>query len=101
MQETTDEASSFYKSEGYEQLVHTLIDLFVAGSETVSSTLAYALLFMVREQEAQDRARREIHDTIGSDKQPTLDDRQRLPFTEATAMEIQRMANVRKSAFRK
>ena len=44
----------------------------------------------------QERVREEIHEALGRNKQPTLADRQRLPFTEATVMEIQRMANVRK-----
>ena len=49
-----------------------------------------------REPKVQERVREEIHEALGRNQQPTLADRQRLPFTEATVMEIQRMANVRK-----
>ena len=94
LQHTTDETSSFHISEGFDQLSDTLIDLFVAGSETVSSTLSFGLLFMIREPKIQERVRDEIHEAIGRTTQPKLSDRPRLPYTEATAMEIQRMANV-------
>jgi cytochrome P450 family 2 subfamily J len=49
---------------------------------------------MIREPRVQERVRKEIHDVLGQFQQPTLSDRQRLPFTDATTMEIQRMANV-------
>ena len=48
LQRTSDETSSFHISEGFDQLSDTLIDLFVAGSETVSSTLSFGLLFLIR-----------------------------------------------------
>ena len=48
VRETTDVTSSFHPSEGYDHLVDTLIDLFVAGSETSSSTLSHGILFMIR-----------------------------------------------------
>jgi cytochrome P450 family 2 subfamily J len=48
IKKTKDDSSSFHESEAYEQLTHTLIDLFFAGSETTSSTLAFAILFMIR-----------------------------------------------------
>ncbi len=47
-QAASNEKSSFYEANGYENLINTVIDLFVAGSETTSSTLAFAILFMIR-----------------------------------------------------
>ena len=55
MQSTTDPASSFYGAEGREYFVNTLLDLFIAGSETTSTTLTWAMLFMVREPAIQAR----------------------------------------------
>ena len=46
--QTSDVTSSFHISEGYEHLVDTLLDLFVAGSETSSSTLSHGILFLIR-----------------------------------------------------
>ena len=40
------------------------------------------------------KARQEIFDVLGKDRQAKLSDRERLPYTEATIMEIQRAGNV-------
>ena len=47
-----------------------------------------------RHPEIQEKARAELHQVVGTDRLPTLADRANLPFTDATIMEIQRMANV-------
>ena len=52
---TTDPASSFYGALGQQNLVATLMDLFAAGSETTSTTLTWALLYMAREPVIQRR----------------------------------------------
>merc|ERR1719188_1292426 len=71
-----DDESAFHESEGYEQLVQTLIDLFIAGTEPTSSVLSFALLYMVREPGVQDRVRAEIHDVLGTSRFPESSDRQ-------------------------
>ena len=40
--------SSFHESQGYEQLVNVLIDLFIAGSDTTSLTLTFGILFLTK-----------------------------------------------------
>jgi cytochrome P450 len=55
MRDTTDSASSFYGEAGHNNLVGTLLDLFIAGSETTSTTLTWAVLFMAREPAVQKR----------------------------------------------
>ena len=40
------------------------------------------------------KARQEIFEVLGKDRQARLSDRERLPYTEATIMEIQRAGNV-------
>ncbi len=55
MRDTTDPASSFYGEVGRQNLVGTLLDLFIAGSETTSTTLTWAVLYMVREPAIQER----------------------------------------------
>ena len=76
------------------QLQSRLIPQFIAGTEPTASVLSFGLLYMVREPEVQDRVRAEIHDVLGTTRFPESSDRQDLPFTEATIMEVQRMANV-------
>ena len=50
---TQDAGSSFYGAEGLRHLRNSLLDLFLAGAETTSSTLTWAMLYMVREPEVQ------------------------------------------------
>ena len=48
IENTTDPSSSFYGQEGLDNLKVALFDLFMAGSETTSTTLTWAALYMVR-----------------------------------------------------
>ena len=48
MKNTRDPSSSFFGERGMTNLANTLFDLFFAGSETTSSTLSWAMLFMAR-----------------------------------------------------
>ena len=65
---TTDPESSFHPENATEQLVGSLIDLFLAGSETTSSTLTWGLLFMIRNTEVQSKAREEILRVVGTER---------------------------------
>ena len=94
IQEKGAEGTSFHESKGYEQLANTLIDLFIAGMDTTSNTLSFAILYMASYQEVQNRVRQEIFDVIGQTNQPSLTDKAKMPYTEATILEIQRMANI-------
>merc|ERR1712080_74701 len=57
---TTDPASSFYGNKGKENLAHVLLDLFIAGSETTSTTLTWAVLYMARYPEVQQKVQEEL-----------------------------------------
>jgi len=94
IQQTTDATSSFYGNTGIENLANTLYDLFLAGSETTSTTLTWASLYMIRYQDIQEKVQEELDKVVGRDKQPTMKDRANLPYTEAVLMEIQRCANI-------
>ncbi|XP_021957549.2 cytochrome P450 2J6 [Folsomia candida] len=77
-----------------EQFIVTLYDLFVAGAETTSNTLEFGMLYMLLNPIEQQGVREEIHRVVGKSRRPTMADRQQLPYTEATLLEIQRMASV-------
>ena len=47
-------------------------------------------------QDVQDELRKEIFEVIGKEKQPSLSDRIKMPYTEATILEIQRQAIIGK-----
>jgi len=91
--QTKDEKSSFFGEVGRTNLANILFDLFLAGGETSSTTLAWAVLFMVRNPRVQDRVQAELEQVLGG-RGPRLHDRPHLPFTEATIMEVQRVANI-------
>ncbi|KAF8375675.1 hypothetical protein PRIPAC_82104 [Pristionchus pacificus] len=75
-------------------LISTCNDFFMAGQETTTTTLRWAMLFMAVNQEAQDRVRQEIETVIGRDKLPRMADRHKMLYTQATILEIQRVANI-------
>ena len=74
--------------------MHTLVDVFLAGSETTSTTLTWAVLYMARYPEVQSKVQEELDKVVGCGRQPSLQDRPLLPYTEAVVMEIQRYANI-------
>ena len=65
MAATKDPSSSFYGEKGMVSLVNTMFDLFVAGSETTSTLLTWAMLYMAREPKVQQRVQAEIDDIVG------------------------------------
>ena len=91
---TADSKSSFYGQFGLDNLKVTLFDLFVAGSETTSTTLTWAALYMVRYPEVQRRVQEELDREVGGDREPKMEDRLNLPYTESVIMEIQRHGNI-------
>ncbi|XP_041477576.1 cytochrome P450 2J4-like [Lytechinus variegatus] len=68
----------------------SIMDLFFAGSDTTSTTLTWAILFMIAYPEVQSRVQAELDQVIGRDRNAKLDDRPNLPYTNAVLMEIQR-----------
>ena len=86
IEKTTDKTSSFYGDIGLENLANTLFDLFLAGSETTSTTLTWAALYMIRYQEVQGKVQEELDRVVGTGKQPSLKDRPNLPYTEVRCL---------------
>lgn len=76
-----------------QHLQRSILDIFVAGSDTTTSTLRWAFCLLASYPDIQQRLRQELLDQLGGSK-PTLADRQKLPFAEAVLMEVQRLGNV-------
>jgi cytochrome P450 len=76
------------------QLERTVFELFIAGIETTSTTLRWALLLMALNPEIQKQVRQEIHEQIGKERAPQMSDRQQLRYTEAVIFEVQRFATL-------
>ena len=60
-----------------EQLAVAGIDLLFAASTTVSSTLNFALAFLLNYPKIQTKMQQELDKVVGRDRLPTLDDRAR------------------------
>ncbi|TNN69261.1 Cytochrome P450 2J6 [Liparis tanakae] len=77
-----------------DNLVMCGFDLFGAGSHTTSVTLRWALLYMTKYPEIQEKVQAEIDGVIGRSRQPSMRDCADLPYTDAVIHEVQRMGNV-------
>uniref|UniRef100_A0A4X2KEX6 Cytochrome P450 family 2 subfamily J member 2 n=1 Tax=Vombatus ursinus TaxID=29139 RepID=A0A4X2KEX6_VOMUR len=77
-------------------LVFCTLDLFFAGTETTSITLRCALLYMALYPEIQGTvmAPAEIHRVVGQSRQPTMADKENMPYTNAAIHEVQRMGDI-------
>ncbi|XP_030626549.1 cytochrome P450 2J6 [Chanos chanos] len=85
-----DEAAGF----NIENLCFCTLDLFAAGTETTSTTLYWGLLYMIKYPEVQAKVQAEIDRVVGSSRQPSVADRENLPYTDAVIHEIQRIGNI-------
>ena len=79
-------------------IVNTLEDMFSAGYETTSTTLRWAIAYLVHNPECQTDVQNQLDEEVGRDRMPGLDDRPNLPLVQATIMETLRLGNVAEAA---
>ncbi|XP_057695853.1 cytochrome P450 2G1-like isoform X1 [Corythoichthys intestinalis] len=78
----------------YENLVATVMNLFIAGTETSSSTIRYALSVLIKYPGIQEKMQQEIDAVIGRERCVCMQDRKSMPFTDAVIHEVQRFLDI-------
>ncbi|XP_044059588.1 cytochrome P450 2F3-like [Siniperca chuatsi] len=78
----------------YDNLVSTVLNLYLAGTETTSSTIRFALSVLIKYPKIQETMQQEIGSVIGQERCPYMEDRKSLPFTDAVLHEIQRLMDI-------
>jgi len=89
-----DPKSSLHAEEGLMNLVVVLKDMFVAGAETTSTTLLWAVLYLTQNPGIQEKVQEEIDTVIGNNRLPVRDDRNKLVYMEAFLNEVHRMCSL-------
>uniref|UniRef100_A0A672MLK3 Vitamin D 25-hydroxylase n=1 Tax=Sinocyclocheilus grahami TaxID=75366 RepID=A0A672MLK3_SINGR len=88
-QSATDKATSFSQ----DNLIFSVGELIIAGTETTTNCLRWAMLYMALYPRIQEKVQMEI-DCILNGRPPALEDKQRMPYVEAVLHEVLRFCNV-------
>ena len=76
-----------------DNLIVLMMDVLFAGVDPVSSTLSWAIVYLVNYPNVQTKLHRELDDVTGRNRHPSLSDRSRLPYLEAVMHETLRLAS--------
>ncbi|XP_051900057.1 cytochrome P450 2F3-like [Pristis pectinata] len=91
MEEEKDNPRSEFSDEN---LLLSTFNIFLAGTDTTSSTMRWGLLLFLKYPEVQEKIQSEIDRVIGMERTPCIGDREKMPYTNAAIHEIQRYSNI-------
>ncbi|KAM9279277.1 cytochrome P450 2J4-like [Morus bassanus] len=91
IEKSKDEPRSTYNEDN---MVYSINDLFLGGSETTSTTLNWGLLYMVANPDIQEKVQKELDAVLGPSQLICYEDRKELPYTNAVVHEVQRFSNI-------
>ncbi|XP_044147954.1 cytochrome P450 2J5-like isoform X2 [Bufo gargarizans] len=77
-----------------DNMIQLLLDFQLAGTETTTSALQWALLFLAVHQDIQVKVQKELDAFVQSTENLQYEDRLSLPYTNAVIHEIQRFSTV-------
>ena len=93
IQKTDSEMKRVVLSRPESYLRNTILDMFIAGSDTITTTLNWAMLYMILYPDIQKKVREELNANIGS-RNTKMSDRNQTPYTEAVLHEIHRKGSI-------
>lgn len=79
--------------ESLDDIMINMDNMFIAGMETISSTMRWALVYMVMHPEVQQRVQEEIDKVLPRDMLPTLQHSESLMYCKAVINEVHRKAS--------
>ncbi|KAM6471618.1 cytochrome P450 2B4-like isoform 2-T2 [Liasis olivaceus] len=71
-------------------LVRSVLELFFAGTVTISNTLLTSFLVLAKLTHLQAKVQQEIDEVVGANRTPSMEDWVKMPFTNAVIHEVQR-----------
>uniref|UniRef100_A0A914ZD70 Cytochrome P450 n=1 Tax=Panagrolaimus superbus TaxID=310955 RepID=A0A914ZD70_9BILA len=84
--------SSFFCRD--KQLFGNVFDLWLAGQESTAYTIAWIVLYLMKDLKAQEKLHAELTKVIDSDRFITHEDKNNLPYLNAVIAESQRLGNL-------
>ncbi|XP_067417232.1 cytochrome P450 2J5-like [Emydura macquarii macquarii] len=91
MFKTQEDPTSTFKEHN---MIQVITDLFIAGSDSTTITLYWALLYMMAYPDVQERVQKELDTVLGPSRVVQYEDRKSLPYTNAVIHEIQRYSSI-------
>ncbi|XP_010114988.1 PREDICTED: cytochrome P450 2C20-like isoform X1 [Chlamydotis macqueenii] len=91
MQEEKEKPNSSFHMKN---LITSTFDLFIAGTETTSTTVRFGLLLLLKYPKIQEKVQEEIDRVVGRSRKPCVADRAQMPYTDAVVHEIQRFISL-------
>ncbi|XP_056410278.1 vitamin D 25-hydroxylase [Hyla sarda] len=91
MERSAADPDSTYSTEN---LIFSVGELIIAGTETTTNALRWAVLFMALYPNIQVQVQKEIDQVIGPNRLPAYEERASTPYTEAVLHEILRFCNI-------
>nr|AZR39405.1 cytochrome P450 [Agasicles hygrophila] len=77
-----------------EHLMMVIVDIFIAGAQSTSNTLTFAIMVMIMYPDLQKKVKRSLEDAFTWTEKISYSERSRIPYVEAVLCEVERYYNI-------